>query len=98
MSNNGWVIAGILVTLVLIALVPVPAESLYPLAGVVTDLDYEHDLVVVTDAAGNDWGFSGIEDWDYADIAAMIMDDRGTEDIRDDVIVDISYAGYYEYY
>lgn len=66
----------------------------YPMAGVVVDLDREHDVVNVSIASGLLYEFYGVEDWDIGDIAAMTMDDNGTETILDDKIVDARYAGW----
>lgn len=70
----------------------VPA-GLYPLAGTVTGLDRDADVVEWTDCAGLVWGFTGVEDWMIGDGVAAIMDDNGTATVYDDVIVTVRYAG-----
>ena len=71
-------------------------SHVYPLSGIVTKVNQQKDYIIVTDATGNEWEFNGIEDWQEGDIAAMIMDDNGTEEIYDDKIIDIHYIGWIE--
>lgn len=71
-----------------------PAGNLYPKTAVIVDLHEEEDLVIAEDANGQNWCFSGIEDWCIGDLASMLMDDMGTEIIYDDEIVDTRYSGY----
>ena len=80
--------------LVLVSLFSVASAEIYPAVGVVTDLDYEHDLVIFEDYNQNLWIFEGIEDWDIGDIGALLMDDMETESIYDDVILLARYAGF----
>ena len=65
----------------------------YPLAAQVYDLDYRGDFVTLVDAGGNAWGFTGCEDWMRGDIAALLMDSKGTGNISDDEIIMVRYAG-----
>lgn len=76
--------------------VPELTKNYYPDTMIVSDLDYEKDLVTLADATGNIWTFAGCEDWMIGDLAALIMDDMGTENIFDDQIVSIKYSGYYD--
>ena len=72
-------------------------DNLYPMTAVVTDFDFENDLVIVTDYEGFDWIFEGIEDWQIGDICSMIMFDNNTyKYVEDDIIVKIVYAGFME--
>lgn len=80
--------------LVLVSLFSVASAEIYPAVGVVTDLDYEHDLVIFEDYNQNLWIFEGIEDWDIGDISALLMDDMETESIYDDMILLARYAGF----
>lgn len=68
-------------------------HTYYPLAATVCDVDYRHDVVTMIDGAGNSWSFNGCEDWMRGDIVAMIMDGCGTQEIYDDEIVMLRYAG-----
>ena len=67
--------------------------NLYPLAGTVVAVDRPDDTVTVQDGAGNFWRFDGAEDWQTGDLCALLMNDNGTEDVRDDVILQVRYAG-----
>lgn len=67
----------------------------YAKSAIVTEIDYENNLVSVTDYNGFVWQFFGCEDWAEGDICAMVMNNNGTsETIFDDVIVNTSYSGY----
>lgn len=71
-------------------------SHIYPMSGIVTEVNHQEDHVIVTDSTGNKWEFNGIEDWQEGDIAAMVMDDNGTEEIYDDKIINIHYIGWIE--
>lgn len=71
-------------------------SHIYPMSGIVTEVNRQEDRVVVTDSIGNEWEFDGAEDWHTGDIAAMIMEDNGTEEIYDDEIIDVQYDGWVE--
>ncbi len=71
-------------------------SHIYPMSGIVTEVNRQEDHVVVTDSTGNEWELDGAEDWHTGDIAAMIMEDNGTEEIYDDKIIDIQYDGWVE--
>lgn len=86
----------IMLTLILIALLTAVSAcaDVYPAVGVVTDLDYENDLVIFEDCNQDLWAIEGIGDWSIGDIGALLMDDMETASIYDDEIVDIRYAGF----
>lgn len=67
---------------------------LYPRAFVITEFDYENDLVIVEDAVGYIWDFEGIEDWEIGDMVVAIMSDNGTDIITDDYFYEIEWSGY----
>lgn len=67
--------------------------GIYPLCGIVIEVNYDEDYIMIEDFYGNIWIFDGIEDWAKNDVVAMIMDDHGTEGIEDDIIIDIRYCG-----
>lgn len=71
-------------------------DNLYPLCGIVTEVDYKKDYIVIEDFTGNLWVWEGAEDWGRKDIASMIMDDKGTDSITDDEIVKVYYSGWIE--
>lgn len=66
----------------------------YPRAFVVDKLDYDRDMVIVTDAVGLEWEFSECDDWEKGDMVVAIMCDNGTEIMTDDYFVEIRFAGY----
>ena len=68
-----------------------PSNNYYALSTTVTDVDYESDTVTVTDHNGNEWQFSGCEDWMIGDGCALVMNNMGTEIIYDDEIVNTRY-------
>jgi len=78
----------------------IPTENItpdyYPLAGIVTEVDYATDTVTVTDGGGTQWAFYGCEDWLENDIAALLMDGKNTPEIYDDEIVAVRYSGWIE--
>ena len=71
-----------------------PTGGTYPKTAVIVELCEEDDLVIVEDANGQSWCFTGIVDWYVGDLVSMLMDDMGTEIIYDDEIVDTYYSGY----
>lgn len=80
------------VTLMLFAGRP---HEIYPTSMIVTEIDYENDLVTIVDFTGNAFQFFGCEDWCENDICAVIMNDNGTpETIYDDIITQVRYCGY----
>lgn len=69
-------------------------ENLYPLCGVVIELDYQEDIFVVIDGAGMIWLFTECEDWQIGDLIAMIVFDNFTPYIQDDIVLNYRYCGY----
>lgn len=86
----------IALVLLLVILASTACAELYPMTTVVSKLDTELDLVYCTDFNGMIWVFEGIEDWEVGDIASMIMADNRTEQIIDDMIIQVRYSGYIE--
>lgn len=84
------------ITVASLLLIVVLFLGLYPTAGIVTQVDRLTDLVTVTLQNGHSYQFSGTEDWMEGDICAMIMFDRYTPVITDDMIVSVRYVGYIE--
>ena len=52
------------------------------------------DVVYCVDFSGNEWSFTGIEDWMVGDFCSMVMDNMGTKCIYDDEIVSTRYTGW----
>lgn len=68
--------------------------NLYPTCGVIVEINYENDEVTVEDFNNNLWIFKGAEDWAEGDICAMIMNNEGTPEIYDDIIIQTKYCGW----
>lgn len=68
-------------------------DNFYATAAVITGIDKTMDYVFCEDYNGTGWGFCGIEDWEMGDIVAILVDDNGTDNIYDDNIVSVRYAG-----
>ena len=64
-------------------------KDLYPLTGIVTEVEHmeDTDLITMTTANGNQFS------WSINDLASCIMESNGTEIVYDDEIVDAHYAG-----
>ena len=69
--------------------------GLYAQTAIVTDLDYENDIVTVENANGFAYQFYGCEDYDEGDFVSMICYSNGTEVVTDDVILSVRYSGFY---
>lgn len=70
----------------------------YAKTAVVIELDYISDIVTVVDGADNLWCFFGCEDFQINDFVSMLMSDNGTpETIYDDVIINVTYAGTFDF-
>jgi hypothetical protein len=71
-------------------------ETFYALTTKVVMIDYTTDIVWCEDYNGNIWEFYGCEDWAIDDIASLLMNDKGTENIEDDEIMSARYNGTFE--
>lgn len=91
-----YAIAAIAIVLLVYATCSITVNHLYPRTGIVTKIDHENDVITVTDYTGHQWEWTGIEDWQEGDIAAMIMNDMASETIFDDEIVKVYYNGWVE--
>ena len=72
-------------------------KDLYPLTGIVTEVEHmeDTDLITMTTANGNQfsWYADAEDGWSINDLASCIMESNGTEIVYDDEIVDAHYAG-----
>lgn len=66
-------------------------DALYLRTVTVVELDEEADVVTVEDRQGNLWQFTGIEGLQVNDVYEMLMDDKGTTKIEDDVFIKAFY-------
>lgn len=97
----GYVVCMLAATLALWGLCACSVEStteaspqVYALVSEVVELDKANGTVTVEDYNGNLWAFAGVEDWEKGDACAMAMNDKGTESIYDDEIVNVNYQGW----
>lgn len=72
-------------------------KDLYPLTGIVTEVEHmeDTDLITMTTANGNQfsWYTDSTDDWCINDLASCIMNSNGTDEVYDDGIVDAHYVG-----
>ena len=72
-------------------------KDLYPLTGIVTEVEHmeDTDLITMTTANGNQfsWYADSIDDWFINDFVSCIMNSNGTDEVYDDEIVDAHYVG-----
>ena len=72
-------------------------KDLYPLTGIVTEVEHmeDTDLIIMTTANGNQfsWYADSIDDWFINDLVSCIMNSNGTDEVYDDEIVDAHYVG-----
>ena len=54
------------------------------------------DTVTIQDFDGNLWQFKEVKDWKEGAICSCIMDDNGTDSIKDDKIISTHYDGQFE--
>ena len=69
----------------------ISAGFIYPSAMTVTEI--ENDLATVETSTGNAFQFYGAEDYEVGDMVATIMYSNGTEEVTDDTILCVRYAG-----
>lgn len=69
------------------------AGLIYPQTYIVTDVNYETDVVEITSPTGYTYEFTGTEDWVVGELCSCIMYSNGTTNITDDVIISCRYAG-----
>lgn len=69
----------------------ISSGTIYPDAMTITEIN--GDLVTIETATGNQFQFCGAEDYDKGDLVAVLMYSRGTENVTDDIIIRVRYAG-----
>ena len=67
---------------------------IYPTTAVVTDINYDTDIVTVINATGFVYTFEGVEDLIEGDVMSLIMFNNGTQTIGDDEVVSARYSGF----
>lgn len=73
---------------------PVPGANLYADVMHVAEIDREADTVTFETATGNRFTWEGVEDIAVGEVFGLLMDGKGTADVRDDEIVAVKYSGY----
>ena len=84
----------LVVALMALFLTAKPKENiLYPDVGLITEIS--GDTVKILMQNGNVFEFTAEDgDWFEGDLAAVIMDNNGTEEIEDDKIIQVKYSGW----
>lgn len=79
---------------VLCVLFPVCAcAEHYAKTALVVEIDKKADCVVCVDYDGEEWVFDGAKGWHVNDIVSLLMDDKGTDSIYDDEIINAFFGG-----
>lgn len=72
-------------------------KDLYPLTGIVTEVEHMEDTDLITMTTANEnqfsWYTDSTDDWFINDLASCIMNSNGTDEVYDDEIVDAHYVG-----
>lgn len=66
-------------------------DNIYLSEGTVICVNSDLDKVTVIDCDGEVYQFYGSEDWLVNDKCILLMDNNGTEDIKDDIIISTKY-------
>ena len=69
-------------------------ENIYNKCMVITNLDYQTDIVTCETSTGFIFEFYGCEDYLINDIIICTMNNKGTKEIFDDEIIDTSFSGF----
>lgn len=67
-------------------------EKLYPNTAIVDRIE-DNNIVVCVDCNENVWAFEDTDNWKEGDIVSLLMNDKGTDNIKDDEIVSTQYSG-----
>lgn len=89
------IVAMIIIVVGIIAgCVEVCGQCLYPMVGVIVEMNREEDFFTVVDTCGEAWEFTECEDWENGDICAVVMFTNFTETIEDDIPLKVRYCGW----
>lgn len=73
------------------------SKNYYAMTTIISYVDEKADEVNCVDVNGNEWVFTGVEDWCAGDICSMMMYNNATpKNIYDDEIVSCRYGGTFE--
>ena len=67
---------------------------IYPQTGIITNVNYENNVVTFQTFSGIEYQFSECDDYMVNDIISCIMFTNYTENITDDIIITYKYSGY----
>lgn len=70
-------------------------KTTYSMTTIVVGVSRPTDTVTVRDYNGNLWQFKGAEDWIVNDVCSCVMDNKSTEQVKDDEIISVHYDGYF---
>ena len=101
--NDGFsygmgILTGILIMILIIMIlticansitVPEPTPTTYSRIMIIDGI--QDDTLLLRDNRGELWVYYGAEDWDVGDIAIATMDNNGTANIYDDIIITLQY-------
>lgn len=96
MKYFAWAITIIMILIVgclvwFSTLKPSASSDVYSMTCKVIEVNESDDTILAIDATGNEWEWTGTEDWEIGDCASMVMSDNGTDEIYDDIIISIRY-------
>ena len=91
-----YAIIAILIT-IMIGIVIMVKNNIYPETAMITNIDAENNLITVTCGNGNMFSFySESEDWICGDLCSLIMYNNRTVIVDDDKVIKSKYSGYLE--
>ncbi len=70
-------------------------STVYAETAQIVSIDREQDLVTVETAVGHQFAFYGCEDYCEGWFVNLLMSDNGTTTVTDDIILQVTYSGYY---
>lgn len=75
--------------------IPKIPDGVYSTTTMVTEVDYDADVVIIQTFSGIEYQFKGCEDWYEGDICTVTMWDNDTSDtVYDDEILQTRYSGW----
>ena len=74
---------------------PVKQHRVYIRTMEVIRINCNTNTVTCVDTVGMKWKFKGIKDYEKKDLVSCLMDTMGTKKIKDDVVLDHWYTGYW---
>lgn len=87
-----------LIVLFSLLLSMVNTNLVYSQTYIITNVDYNSDIVEIQDCNGFTYEFYGTEDYCEGDLVSCIMWTNNTNEIFDDEIISVRYSGIAEWY